>query len=185
MVQPPPAHEADDDTIDLRSLFTTLWRGKWIVVICTIIASVFGFLAVSQMEPTYRASAKVMFDIQQTNVVNIEEVLVNQQFDASALEDQVEVLRSTNLIERVIEELRLDQNPEFNPVLRIPEPTILDRINDIVAIPPEVTDLAMNIGLISPPPPEPDPIEAARRERLEVINNVLAGLSLQDRKSVV
>ena len=179
MVQPPPAYEADDDTIDLRSLFTTLWRGKWIVVICTIIASVFGFLAVSQMEPTYRASAKVMFDIQQTNVVNIEEVLVNQQFDASALEDQVEVLRSTNLIERVIEELRLDQNPEFNPVLRIPEPTILDRINEIVAIPPEVTDLAMNIGLISPPPPEPDPIEAARRERLEVINNVLSGLSLQ------
>lgn len=179
MVQSPAAPELDEDTIDLRALLTAIWRGKWIIVICTLIAIVFGFLAVSQMEPTYRASAKVMFDIQQSNVVNIEEVLVSQQFDANALEDQMEVLRSTNLIERVIEELRLDQSPAFNPNLRVPEPTVMDRIGKVVALPPEVRDFAMNIGLIAPPPPEPDPIEAARRERLSVINNVLSGLSLK------
>ena len=180
MVQAMPAGVEDDgDTIDLRALLTTLWRGKWMVVICTILAAVLGFLAVSQMEPTYRASAKVMFDIQQTNVVNIEEVLVNQQFDASKLEDQIQVLRSTTLMERVIEELNLDQSAEFNPRLRVPEPTLFDRLNEAVSIPPEVTDIAMNLGLVPPPPPAPDPVEDARRERLEVINNVLEGLRLQ------
>ena len=171
--------DENDDVIDLRGLTHTLWRGKWIVVICTLIAAVLGFLAVSQFEPSYRASAKVMFDIQQSNVVNIQEVLVDQQFDASKLEDQVEVLRSTTLIERVITELRLDDNPEFNPTLRVPDPTVLDRVSEIVTLPPEVMDLAQNIGLIAPAPPAPDPIEAARRIRLSVINNVLNGLSLK------
>lgn len=169
---------ADEDGIDLRALFTTLWRGKWIVVISTLMAVVLGVLAVSQMEPTYRASAKVMFDIQRTNVVNIQEVLVDQQFDASKLEDQTEVLRSTKLIERVIEELALDEDPEFNPALRVPEPTLLERIGLNISMPPEVTNFAIDVGLVAAPPPAPDPQEVARRNRLKVINNVLAGLEL-------
>ncbi|MFK7880682.1 GumC family protein [Roseobacter sp.] len=178
MQAPGIAASDDDDRIDLRTLFTTLWRGKWIVMITTLIAIVLGVLVVSQMEPTYRASAKVMFDIQQTNVVNIQEVLVDQQFDASKLEDQIEVLRSTKLIERVIEELALDEDPEFNPSLRVHEPTILERIGLSVAMPPELTDFAMNVGLIAPPPPTPEASELARQERLQVINNVLEGIEL-------
>ena len=174
MEQPPTRLiDEDDDVIDLRGLAHTLWRGKWIVVICTLIAAVLGFLAVSQFEPSYRASAKVMFDIQQSNVVNIQEVLVDQQFDASKLEDQVEVLRSTNLIERVINELNLDDNPEFNPSLREPELSLIDRAKELVSMPPEVLDFAINIGLVAPEAPAPDPIEAARRTRLSVIDNVL------------
>ncbi len=171
--------EDDDDVIDIRGVAHTLWRGKWIVVICTLIAAVLGFLAVSQLEPTYRASAKVMFDIQQSNVVNIEDVLIDQQFDASELEDQIEVLRSTTLIERVIAELNLDQNPEFNPRLRPAKVTLQDRISEFVSLPPEIEEFAQNIGIIPPPPVTPDPVEAARRERLMIINNVREGLSLR------
>ena len=174
-----PIIEEDNDVIDLRGLAHTLWRGKWIVVICTLIAAVLGFLVVSQFEPSYRASAKVMFGIQQSNVVNIQEVLVEQQFDSSKLEDQIEVLRSTNLIERVITELNVDRDPAFNPSLREPEVTFVSRISKFVSLPPELIDLARNIGLLAPPPPAPDPVEAARRERLSVINNVLSGLSLK------
>ena len=169
----------EDDTIDLRALFLTLWRGKWIVVICTLIAAILGFLASSQTPPVYRASAKVMFDLQQGTLVNLPNVFVDEQFDASKLEDQIEVLRSTVLVERVIEELNLEKNPEFNPFLRIPTPTLAERIGAFVALPPEVVDLAKNIGLVSPPPLAPDPAEVARRERLAVISSVLGGLVLQ------
>lgn len=177
MVQAPPAAELDDDGIDIRALLTILWRGKWVIVICTLIASVLGFLAGAQQTPVYRASAKVMFDTQRANVLNGDEVLVDWRYDA--LEDQMEVLRSTSLIERVIAELRLDQNPAFNPALRIPEPTFRDRIGGFVALPPELTDLASDLGMRAPPPPAPDPVEAARRERLSVINSVRWGLRLE------
>jgi succinoglycan biosynthesis transport protein ExoP len=174
-----PMMAPEEDTIDLRAIAVVIWRGKWIIAICTLIAGVFGFLSASQIEPTYRASAKVMFDIQQSNVVNLQEVLVDQAFDSSALESQIEVLRSTTLIERVIDVLRLDANPEFNPSLRIPEPTFGEKVGQYISMPPELIDLAESLNLVSPPAPEPDAVEQARRMRLAVINNVLSGLSLK------
>lgn len=167
-----------EEMIDVRSLFLTVWRGKWIVAICTLVAAAIGFLVVSQFEPTYRATAKVMFDIQQSNVVNIQDVLIDQQFDASKLEDQMQVLRSTTLIERVITELDLAQDPEFNPRLRPPKPSLAERLLSSDLIPPKITDLMMSIGMIERPAPPPSPVEAVRRERLNVINSVLAGLQL-------
>lgn len=169
----------DDAAFDPREVIRVLWRGKWIIVICTLIAAFLGYLSSSQAPAVYRASAKVMFDVQQGSLANLPTVFVDEQFNTSKLEDQIEVLRSTVLVERVIKELNLDENPLFNPFLGAPAPTRLQRIEAFVALPPEVVDLAKNIGLLPPPPPPPDPVEAARRERLAVIQNVLSGLQLQ------
>lgn len=169
--------EDDDDVIDIRALLATLWNGKWIILICTLLATAAGFLGVSQATPQYRAEAVVMFETG-GNVNNIQEFLVNPEFSNDTLQNEIEVLRSTNLIERVIDKLRLDQNPEFNPRLRVEEPTVIDRLLDGVALPPEVTDFAQGLGLIQAEGPAPDPSEVAARERLTVIANVLDGLSL-------
>lgn len=174
-----PMTAEDGPAIDPRDLLRILWRGKWIIVICTLVAAFLGFLASSQTLPVYRASAKVMFDLQQGSLANLPTVFVDEPFNPSKLEDQIEVLQSTVLVERVINELNLDRDPAFNPLLSLPEPTLLQRIEAFIALPPEVVDLAKNIGLISPPPLPPDPVEAARRERLSVIRNVLAGLELK------
>lgn len=174
-----PMPEEDDSAIDPRDLLRILWRGKWIIVICTLIAAFLGFLASSQKPAVYRATAKVMFDLRQGDLANLPNVFVQEQYNASKLEDQIEVLQSTVLVERVIKDLNLDENPAFNPFLRTPAPTRLERIERFVAIPPEVVDLAINIGLIAPPTPPPDPVETAHRERLAVIQAVLAGLQLQ------
>jgi len=106
------AEQDDGDVIDLRGLISTVWRGKWIIAICAFIAAVLAVLAVSQFEPKYKASAKVMFDIQKANVVDLQQVLVDQEFTRDTLQNEIEVLRSTNLIERVIGELKLDRNPD-------------------------------------------------------------------------
>lgn len=169
----------EGDAIDLRALFLTLWHGKWIIAICVLVAGVIGFLASSQTPRVYRASAKVMFDLQQGSLVNLPNVFMTEMMDASKLAGEMEVLRSTVLVERVIEELNLNNNPAFNPFLRVSTPTFLQRFGKFVSLPPEVVDLAMNIGLIAPPPPTPDPIEAARQERLVVIQRVLSGLVLE------
>ncbi len=168
-----------DDTIDVRSILGTLWRGKYIVAICTIIAAILAVLAISQLEPKYKATAKVMFDLQKKNVVNLQEVLVDQEFSQDTLQNQIEILRSTNLIERVVDELKLDEMPEFNPELRVEKETVIDRIRGVLSVPPEITELMRNVGVVSPPPPPLDSVEAARRERLTVVNNILEGLSLQ------
>lgn len=181
----PPADGQQDfkDTVDIRSIVMTLWRGKWIIAICLLISYVIGYLTVSQIVPTYRANTTVMFDIQQTNVVDLQEVLSDQGFDRGRLEDQMLVLSSTKLMERVIDELRLHQDPEFNASLRPPEPTLSEKFGEIVTLPPEVTDLLRDLGLTAPPAPViEDPAFLTRaqeeKQRVAIVRNVSAGLDL-------
>lgn len=159
-----------NDSVDIRGLAMTLWRGKWIVAICLLIAYVMAYLSVSQIRPTYRASTTVMFDIQQANIVDLQEVITDQGFDRGRLEDQMLVLSSTKLIQRVIDAQRLHQDPEFNLTLRVPEPTLSDRISDVISLPPEVTEIFEDLGLVTPEAPEsenPTVISEEQKKRLE------------------
>ena len=167
------------EIVDIRGILSTMWRGKYMIFICTLIAVVLAFLAISQLEPKYRATAKVMFDLQKANVVDLQQVLVDQEFSNDTLQNQIEILRSTNLIERVVDELRLYELPEFNPALRVEKETPIDRIQNILSVPPEIKELMMNWGITSPPPPPLETVEAERRERLTVIENVQEGLTLR------
>lgn len=168
---------SEDDSIDLRALVTTLWRGKWVILISTLVGAALAILAVLQQDPVYRASAKVMFGIQETNVVNIQDVLVEQAIEGGELQDQIEILNSTGLIERVITDLSLDADPRFNPALRPPEPSILDRLTEYIAVPIEIEELVQSSDDDEASVAAPDPIELQRRERLEVIANVRENLS--------
>jgi capsular exopolysaccharide synthesis family protein len=168
----------EDPTINLRGILLTLWRAKWIIVISTFIATIFGMLTISQAGPVYSAHANVMFGFQRSNVTNMQNVLVDQKFDNAALQDQIEILKSTVLTERVIKELSLDKNPRFNPTLRVPVPTMMQRIRNYISLPPEIADLLKNTGVSSSPRAKPDPKETERRIRLAVISNVQSGLQL-------
>ncbi len=115
----PTAADLDDEpTFDVRAFIAMLWRGKMIIAVCTLISLTLAFLSVSQIEARYQASAKVIFDLQQRNITNIEEVITTGNFSRERLQNELEVLRSTALIERVIDKLSLDENADFNPSLR-------------------------------------------------------------------
>lgn len=49
----PPAYYADDE-IDLRELFGVLWQGKWLIVACTVIATVLGVTYALLATPQYQ-----------------------------------------------------------------------------------------------------------------------------------
>jgi polysaccharide biosynthesis transport protein len=171
----------EDDGIDLRAIARKIWRGKWIIAVTTLLAWLLGFLIVSQYEPVYRASAKVMFNLQQTNIVDVEALVVSSGVNENTLQNQIEILRSNALLERVVDKLSLERNPEFNPLIREPEETLVDRLRALVAVPPEVTDFLQNLGVLSPPPPpapEPDPAVRAELERRLVMANLAGRLGL-------
>ena len=172
------AQDEDDDAIDLRALFFTMWRGKWIILICMLFGAFLGYVASSQYKPVYRASAKVMFGLEDANVTNLQQVISDQQYDITELEDQMQVLRSTVLLERVISKLVLDEDPEFNPFLREVAPTLFERVTASFTLPPEVTDMARNMGLLSPPAPVRHAAEVRRVERLAILNSLSNALSL-------
>lgn len=173
--RPPPE---DDDSIDIRAILSILWRGKWIIAFSALVGLTLAFFWVSQLETRYRSSAKVIFDQQERNITNIEQVIVSD-FSRERMQNELEVLRSTALIERVIDSLNLNQNPEFNPSLLPREPTLRETYFPWLTLPPEAEQIGRGIGLIRPDPPAPDPETLRRRQRLAVIGRVRAGLQLR------
>jgi len=172
--------EDDGDAIDIRAIARKLWRGKWIIVVTTLFAALIGSLTATQYEPVYRADATVMFNLDRTNIVDVEQVVVSG-INENTIQNQIEILRSTGLIERVVDKLALVRNPELNPLIREPEETLFERVRSFIAIPPELLDLGRDMGVLKPPPPpapEPDPDDRAALERRLVVQNVESRLGL-------
>ncbi|MFV0277083.1 MAG: GumC family protein [Parahaliea sp.] len=115
MQQPilPELRESKDDFIDIRSLFQGVMRRKWGILGLAVALAVLSGLLLLSRQPMYRASASVMLENREVNVVGVQDVysaaanhmyLVNTQFD---------ILRSRDLAERVVRKLKLYQHPAF------------------------------------------------------------------------
>lgn len=123
----PAGQAAEDDTIDLGQLFSTIWRGKWIVGLITTLAILAGgYYAFFVATPLYRSTAVVMLETEQQSVVDLQSVMGGMSGDSSEVNSEVEVLRSRGLIGKVVDRLDLVSDPEFNQDL-LPD-TVMDQI---------------------------------------------------------
>lgn len=169
-----PQDAPEDDGIDFAAVLRMLWAGRWQILLVMIFFVAIAWFQASQKVPRYQATTKVLFDLQQRNVVNIDEVVTARNYSRGAdLQNQVEVLRSTALIERVIDELNLQNDPYFNPALRPKEPERFEWLS----LPPEIRGFLEGLGILSPEAPTNAVIDE-RRQRLAIISRVQSGLRL-------
>ena len=109
----------DGDVIDLGALFSTLWRGKWIIVMATVIATfIGGFYAFVAAVPLYTSTAVVMLETEQQSVVDLQSVVGGLSGETSEVNSELEVLKSRGLMGKVVDELKLTEDAEFNSALR-------------------------------------------------------------------
>lgn len=171
-----PPSEDEGGEFDIRALLLKIWQGKWIIAVCVLLGGLFGMLNSTQQPTRYYASAKVMFDAPRASVGAGEDVVGDS---LGPLRNQIEVLRSTALLERVVDDLNLTENAAFNPALRPPaDPTWKDRI----AVPPEIQDLLITVGLRQPIAvggPQPDPVAAEARLRRQIVEDLRGGVGLR------
>ena len=91
----------------------------------------------------YEASALVQIDPRAKRITNIESVLSDLKTDNPTMESEVEIIKSKSIALRVIDRLRLREDPEFNP-------------------PSAVQSLLVRLGLSSAPQPQPQPAPQSR-----------------------
>jgi polysaccharide biosynthesis transport protein len=73
-------------------------------------------IIVMQMTPLYSGTAVVMLDQRKNNVEDVGAVLSGLPSDQAAVQNQVQILTSQELIGRVVDKLKLTEDPEFNPL---------------------------------------------------------------------
>ncbi len=124
-VSPPPVRGAAVEAtaprdvplpaVELRELLRLLWRRRWLIGGAMLVCIGITVLALTQITPRYTAEAQVMVDPRQANVVDIEQVLSGLPANAETIQSEIQVILSRNLAARVVEQLKLVDNPEFNP----------------------------------------------------------------------
>lgn len=166
--------EAEPDPgrgLDLREVLQIIWRARWGLLICAFIGAAVAFGLAKQITPQYRAAASIMLDVRQQNVIDLESVLTNTPLNRQLLESELLVIESDTLLERVVQKLRLDRDPEYNPKLA-------QRSEMDLMIDEKVAQLTAFIGLdlsgestpaqqtavpVAPPNPEVQATEVRRR----------------------
>ncbi|WP_137389847.1 GumC family protein [Rhodoligotrophos defluvii] len=105
----------EDTEIDLREIGRALLR-RWRLIVGTVavgFALVTLYLLVAT--PLYTATASILIDTRSKNIVDAEAVLAGLSADTSAIDSQVELIKSPTAALRVADKLRLDRDPDFAP----------------------------------------------------------------------
>ncbi|MFG6519347.1 GumC family protein [Sulfitobacter sp. 1A13496] len=154
----------NDDEIDLSSLFRTLWRGKLWIALCGLLALLLGgYYAYGLAVPVYTAKAAIALESRQEQVMDIESVVTGLGGDQSTINTEVEVLRSRGLIEDLVMDMNLLEDPEFNTRLQ-PAPSF---------------SIGQAVGFIRGLISEPEETQPATERAIldSTINTVLSSIS--------
>jgi succinoglycan biosynthesis transport protein ExoP len=100
-----------DAGIDLiRPFLTSLWAEKRIILGCTVVMSLLGALYVSQRSPNYTARGLLLVENTRLEAGRQELLPAIGSVDTSAVDSQVEIIKSEAIALKVIEALKLTEN---------------------------------------------------------------------------
>src|SRR4051794_32634667 len=166
----------DDDTIDLLGVFGVLRRRKWLIGGGTLLGTLVALLVALQLAPSYTAKSSVMIEPHQAQVVNYQSVLSGLSTDPATVSTQVAVLQSRTFLSRVMDDLRLFDDPEFNLALVSNQAqqggtllaALTDPINNLMRVIPSQWLIATGLAKEPPPALESDAPQLGREAALTV-----------------
>jgi succinoglycan biosynthesis transport protein ExoP len=122
-------------SITLNDFLGIVRRRRVIIMMTVCVITGLATLLAFHLPPRYTATADVMIKPRQVRVIDLESVVSELPPDRSLMETQLDVLRSNFHAQRVIEELRLLSDAEFNPLIQ-PEdvqPSVLADLTDWIS----------------------------------------------------
>lgn len=103
--------------LDARSFVLLIRRHIRLIAFVTIVAILCGFAVLAFTHARYTATAVLLVDPREQHVMQSEAVLPGIGSDSAAVESQIEVIQSTTLARRVIDDLHLADTPEFQQTI--------------------------------------------------------------------
>ncbi len=102
------------EPFDVAALFRSLWQGKWIIMATAIFAVIAaGYYAFFIATPQFAATATVQVELNQNQAAEA----YSQGFDPAQINTEAAILRSKHVLEQVVQDLDLINDPEFNRYL--------------------------------------------------------------------
>ncbi|MEO1543577.1 MAG: Wzz/FepE/Etk N-terminal domain-containing protein [Pseudomonadota bacterium] len=106
---------ASGGAIDFRKMLNALWRSKLFLAFAAVLSAALVQLLFINEQPRYTAATRVLFDPERVQIVDIQDVVAEQDASGSGLGNQIEILTSSVLLQRVIDDLDLTRHPVYQP----------------------------------------------------------------------
>jgi polysaccharide biosynthesis transport protein len=129
--------EQRSDELNLRELWRAIVRRKF-VLLATIIALTGGTYAyISQQTPLYTAQTLIHIQTREGQVLQVQGVVEELVADPATMQSEIQFLTSPAFLRRMVEQLDLVEDPEFNSALRADadQPSVLELLNPMRYVP--------------------------------------------------
>jgi exopolysaccharide transport family protein len=155
--------------VDLLRLVALFRRRLPLFLAVALVVFVAVVIFTVQATPLYTATSSLTINTRTQNVVSAESVLSGLSAETSVVDTEIEILKSRQLAQRVVEALNLEEDAEFNPALA--EPGALEAV---------VGGIGALFGAAAPDAAR-EQLSAveAQKEKEKVVDNVLSRLSVR------
>lgn len=110
-----------ESELNLLEIGSTLWRGKLLIASAVAVAGALGIASVLGTTPNYLAQTEMALEITTPPVMEIQAVVQGFTGDEASINTEMSTITSGEMIRRLVEQLDLVQDPEFNPHLPDPD----------------------------------------------------------------
>lgn len=112
----------DSDSVDLAELWRTLVRYRTHILGVAVVFAMIGVLVAFSLEPVFRATTTLMVEARPAHAIQVQEVYDPGYGTDDYFATQTELLRSRQIVGKVVDKLDLANSPEILPP---PEPPTL------------------------------------------------------------
>jgi capsular exopolysaccharide synthesis family protein len=113
-----------------------LWRHRLLIAACTLVLGGAAIFAAWLMPSYYVSEARVLVGVQSPRLPNVESMIADVSPDAERVQNEGFILQSRNIAKQVIDQLKLRQDPEFNPELA--KPSLWAQVNPMQFLPAQL-----------------------------------------------
>ena len=146
--------------VGLTDVLGLVRRRLWLIAGTAIALTLLAVAGLSQVQPRYSAKAMLLIDERAVPRLDLESVIGGLGGDPETVLSEIEILKSTRLADKVIQDLSMQSLPEFNAALR--PPGLLSRLLN------GASDASASV-----------PLSQARGERVRVIGAFRNRLSVE------
>lgn len=114
----PPSPVDEGALIDLHHIAGIIRRRIWVILSVSAIMLIATAAAYLLAEPRYLATGRVALERSREQVLQVQQVVPDVPPDSAAVDTEVQILKSPQLAARVVDKLKLIDDPEFNPALK-------------------------------------------------------------------
>jgi capsular exopolysaccharide synthesis family protein len=133
--------DKSDDEIDLGQIVRTIWRGKWLIATLLLVFGVLGYVYATKVaEQVYVSSATVSIQSNPPQVTDLSAVVGGMSAEQPSLNTEIYLIKSRQLLRRLVVAEGLTTDPEFNPQLAEVSPFSIDGIRNMILGAPELRE---------------------------------------------